>query len=174
MPCRPLPDTSFTLDSVQSLKSSLLPKVHGDSLQTNALLVWIFPSDLLPSCACVYRVSRPTVCLFPQCISCQIRRECYRYSQRSSVKHVFGLVLTSEYLTVCLLIIVPVRYTFEPPTHTSYIRHKYKTEWLHLLLQKDISLGFVDNRINPLNMKRKLFYLKTQFVPRSKHFLSRL
>ena len=24
--------------------------------------------------------------------------------------------------------------------------------------------------INPLNTKRRLFYLKTQFVPRSKHF----
>ena len=28
--------------------------------------------------------------------------------------------------------------------------------------------------INPLNMKRRLLYLKTQFVPRSKHFSSRL
>ena len=29
-------------------------------------------------------------------------------------------------------------------------------------------------RINPLNTKRREFYLKTQFVPRCKHFLSRL
>ena len=29
-------------------------------------------------------------------------------------------------------------------------------------------------KINPLNTKRRLFYLKTQFVPRSKHFSSRL
>jgi hypothetical protein len=28
--------------------------------------------------------------------------------------------------------------------------------------------------INPLNTKRSLLYLKTQFVPRSKHFSSRL
>ena len=28
--------------------------------------------------------------------------------------------------------------------------------------------------INPLNTKRRLRYLKTQFVPRSKHFSSRL
>ena len=28
--------------------------------------------------------------------------------------------------------------------------------------------------INPLNKKRRLLYLKTQFVPRSKHFSSRL
>ena len=27
---------------------------------------------------------------------------------------------------------------------------------------------------NPLNTKRRLLYLKTQFVPRSKHFSSRL
>ena len=27
---------------------------------------------------------------------------------------------------------------------------------------------------NPLNTKRKLLYLKTQFLPRSKHFSSRL
>jgi len=26
--------------------------------------------------------------------------------------------------------------------------------------------------INPLKTKRRLFYLKTQFVPRSKHFIS--
>jgi hypothetical protein len=30
------------------------------------------------------------------------------------------------------------------------------------------------HKINPLNTKRKLLYLKTQFVPRSKHFSSRL
>jgi hypothetical protein len=34
--------TSYTLDSVQSLKSLLLPKVHGGSLQTNVVLIWIF------------------------------------------------------------------------------------------------------------------------------------
>jgi len=28
--------------------------------------------------------------------------------------------------------------------------------------------------INPLNTNRRLLYLKTQFVPRSKHFPSRL
>ena len=30
------------------------------------------------------------------------------------------------------------------------------------------------NQINPLNTKRRLLYLKTQFVPRSKHFSSLL
>ena len=32
----------------------------------------------------------------------------------------------------------------------------------------------VPGDINPLNTKRRLLYLKTQFVPRSKHFSSRL
>jgi len=45
--------TSCTLVSFQSLKSLLLPKVHGDSLQMGAVLVWIYPGDLLPSFACV-------------------------------------------------------------------------------------------------------------------------
>ena len=31
-----------------------------------------------------------------------------------------------------------------------------------------------DSFINPLSTKRRLLYLKTQFVPRSKHFSSRL
>jgi hypothetical protein len=37
-----------------------------------------------------------------------------------------------------------------------------------LLYEEDI------NPFNPLKSKRKLFHLKTQFVPRSKHFSSRL
>ena len=32
----------------------------------------------------------------------------------------------------------------------------------------------IHSQINPLNTKRRLLYLKTQFVPRSKHFSSRL
>ena len=32
----------------------------------------------------------------------------------------------------------------------------------------------VQNFFNPLKTKRRLLYLKTQFVPRSKHFSSRL
>jgi hypothetical protein len=48
MPCWSLPFTSCTLDSFQSLKSSLLPEVHGDSVQINSVLVWVFPSDILP------------------------------------------------------------------------------------------------------------------------------
>ena len=33
---------------------------------------------------------------------------------------------------------------------------------------------YTPSAINPLNTKRRLLYLKTQFVPRSKHFSSRL
>ena len=35
-------------------------------------------------------------------------------------------------------------------------------------------LGASEPPINPLKTKRRLRYLKTQFVPRSKHFSSRL
>jgi hypothetical protein len=35
-------------------------------------------------------------------------------------------------------------------------------------------LMMAEIHINPLNTKRRLFYLKTHFVPRSKHFSSRL
>jgi len=44
---------------------------------------------------------------------------------------------------------VSVRCTFEILRDTSYIRYRYKTEWLYLLLPKNISFGFVDSR-NPL------------------------
>jgi hypothetical protein len=40
-------------------------------------------------------------------------------------------------------------------------------------LQFEFSLT-VTTEINPLKTKRKLFHLKTQFVPRSKHFSSPL
>ena len=36
------------------------------------------------------------------------------------------------------------------------------------------TLDKIWNGINPLNTKRRLLYLKTQFVPRSKNFSSRL
>ena len=38
----------------------------------------------------------------------------------------------------------------------------------------NLSLGAIWIFINPLKMKHRLLYLKTQFVPRSKHFSSRL
>jgi hypothetical protein len=38
----------------------------------------------------------------------------------------------------------------------------------------EVQVGFHIYSINPLNTKRKLFHLKIQFVPRSKHFSSRL
>jgi len=34
--------------------------------------------------------------------------------------------------------------------------------------------AYINVNINPLKMKRRLFYLKTQSVPRCKHFSSRL
>ena len=56
----------------------------------------------------------------------------------------------------------------------SNVEHSYR-------LKIVLSVPFLYNyelwavlNINPLNTKRRLFYLKTQFVPRSKHFSSRL
>ena len=44
---------------------------------------------------------------------------------------------------------------------------------LNCILKKwDGGMDWID--LNPLKTKRRLFYLKTQFVPRSKHFSSRL
>jgi len=37
-----------------------------------------------------------------------------------------------------------------------------------------VSMKNIDSCINHLKMKRRLLYLKTQFVLRSKHFSSRL
>ena len=39
---------------------------------------------------------------------------------------------------------------------------------------RNMSRTLVNKLINPLKTKRSLLYLKTQFVPRSKHFSSRL
>ena len=53
-----------------------------------------------------------------------------------------------------------------------------KVDKFNLKLKK--KLCFVSNQTGvsgsfiPLNTKRRLLYLKTQFVPRSKHFSSRL
>jgi len=53
MPRTSLPCASCTLDSFHSTKYSLLPKARSDSIQMGAILVWIFPSDLLTSFDCV-------------------------------------------------------------------------------------------------------------------------
>ena len=50
---------------------------------------------------------------------------------------------------------------------------KYGILTLYLLVLQHFS-AFVCCAINPLKTKRRLLYLKTQFVPRSKHFSSRL
>lgn len=121
MPCRPLP--SYTLDSFQSLKSSLIPKVHGDSLQTNAVLFWIFPSDLLfpqshvPRSACFLNVVPAT---FAGKTRDTIRSLLWRTFWPSSHKWVcvpqFGKSFN----------IVSVRYTFELLRDTPLCKVKVK------------------------------------------------
>ena len=54
------------------------------------------------------------------------------------------------------------------PSSLSISRHLYSD--CTLLVPQCVSCS----HINPLNTKRRLLYLKTQFVPRSKHFSSRL
>jgi len=39
---------------------------------------------------------------------------------------------------------------------------------------RTVTSGAYRVNINPLKMKSRILYLKTQFVPRSKHFSSRL
>jgi hypothetical protein len=57
-----------------------------------------------------------------------------------------------------------------PSVHEfSAIGHK-----LNCISLLDFKFAFSKWDINPLKTKRRLLYLKTQFVPRSKHFSSRL
>ena len=42
------------------------------------------------------------------------------------------------------------------------------------LILRFMYLGFTREEVNPLNTKNRQLYLKTQFVPRSKHFSSGL
>jgi len=39
-------------------------------------------------------------------------------------------------------------------------------------IEENMDIVFAVSEINPLNTKRRLLYLKTNFVPRSKHFSS--
>ena len=58
---------------------------------------------------------------------------------------------------------------------------KQKGEWVRILLKRNETEKWEEQllyneepHMNPLNTKRRLLYLKIQFVPRSKHFSSRL
>jgi hypothetical protein len=64
----------------------------------------------------------------------------------SSYKWISQFVLRSENSFT----VVSVHYTSGLLRDRSWIRYRYKTQLFHLLLQKNIFLGFVDNRINPL------------------------
>ena len=55
------------------------------------------------------------------------------------------------------------------PNTTAVIK-LFLSEYYHVL--KYDAMNFIE--IDPLNTKSRLLYLKTQFVPRSKHFSSRL
>ena len=72
------------------------------------------------------------------------------------------------YLDVFILLISP-NFTL---CNQSYVQHIQLFSVLESLAQDPTSKLLSD--INPLKTKRRLLYLKTQFVPRSKHFSSRL
>ena len=54
------------------------------------------------------------------------------------------------------------------------LRLMHDTEYLAMTYCKKIHNYLCINEGGILNTKRRLLYLKTQFVPRSKHFSSRL
>ena len=56
---------------------------------------------------------------------------------------------------------------------TSLSRKIVTCNWM-LLSDYPYKQGSTTLELNPLKTKRRLFYLKTQYVPRSKHFSSRL
>ena len=51
----------------------------------------------------------------------------------------------------------------------TYVKYHYVCNWYG-----EAKLVLLQVRFNLLKTKRRLLYLKTQFVPRSKHFSSRL
>jgi hypothetical protein len=147
-----LPYTSCTMDSFQSLKSSLVSKVHGRSLQTNAVLVFIFQVTYFQEWPVVPESHGPQTAYFRHVVPATftgnaidtVRNSLWSTYWSSSHKRVFQAVphLAHSFN------IVSVRFKFELLRESSYIKYRYKTEWLHLLLQQNISLGFVDNKIN--------------------------
>ena len=76
-----------------------------------------------------------------------------------------------KHCTLCLT--VKIRFIIENMIHdvlNSYM-FRYRTTIIRGFLR---TKEYKVQHINPLRTKRRLLYLKTQFVPRSKHFSSRL
>ena len=85
-------------------------------------------------------------------------------------------------LYMLLVILLLLTQTLTGMWHISYYTNiKRLLEIYHNIARRipfnvivNISTFYDKCLINPLNTKRRLLYLKTQFVPRSKHFSSRL
>jgi hypothetical protein len=56
---------------------------------------------------------------------------------------------------------------------TGYLATVYQRQQLHKTIHQKVTKQF-SSEISPLNTKSRQLYLKTQLVPRSKHFSSRL
>ena len=68
-------------------------------------------------------------------------------------------------MNICLVCVVA-----DPKLNA--VQHGFIHVFVQLLLECEVMKCAREGSINPLNTKRRLLYLKTQFVPRSKHFIS--
>ena len=94
--------------------------------------------------------------------------------------------LTSEFHTVPISVTVTSHTTFIQTLqeyfwfifHTSFLfvgpLFRYVFITVTMLTLAQCPYCWLQQTVNPLNTKRRLLYLKAQFVPRSKHFSSRL
>ena len=79
---------------------------------------------------------------------------------------------------------VPIGSTLVVLTHPlsyflHYLQPPFSSETLHSLIADNVNvlnvlLVLVEPYINPLKTKSRLLYLKTQFIPRIRHFSSQL
>jgi hypothetical protein len=100
----------------------------------------VFPESHGPRSACFPSVAPVT---FTANTPVTVRTLLWSTYWPSSRKWISQGVLLSENS----LNILSVHYAFEILRDASCIRYRYKTELLHLRLQKNIFLGFVDNKI---------------------------
>jgi hypothetical protein len=69
--------TFYTCCDFQFPKFCLHPSLPYDHIHRHVELIVIFLEDPLWDCACVHGTARLEACLFRQCRSCHVQRECY-------------------------------------------------------------------------------------------------
>ena len=150
---------------------SVLPKYYrGETPKTNHLYVNSEIILCLPSCTKSHTLS-PTI----------YKRHTYVTLRKFVCKnwlHYSGQLATSNGYVMC----VPFRRNKwgvrmrSVPVCGSYRTESTVLHWCCMAANRYLSChtNMVLLDVNPLNTKRRPLYLKTQFVPRSKHFSSRL